>query len=114
MFNKDIDTYRRRHLAVAEFIDAWRVIPRMVVGLYIWLVIYTILWYHDLKPYMLEGCDIEKLGGSCLIQIPTTQHVAALTAVTGLGVAIFGFYTSTSRKWNGFTSWKKLTDSTSE
>lgn len=106
MFNKDIDTYRRRHLFIAELIDAWRLIPRLVVGLYIWLAIYVILWYIGLDPYILKGCNIDKLGEVCIVQAPATQHAVALTSVFGLGAAVFGFYAGTGRKWNGFTPWK--------
>lgn len=107
MFSKDADTYRRRHLAVAEFIDAWRIVPRFLVIGYIWLLVHVTLWYMNLEPYILDGCDVAKLGKECLVQAPSTQHAALITAIVGVAAAIFGLYTSSGKKWNGFTSWKE-------
>lgn len=106
-FKKDIDTYRRRHLAIAEFVDAWRIIPRLLVAGYIWLLVKIVMWYMDKEPYILEGCDVTTLGKECLVQAPSTQHAALVTAIVGIAAAIFGLYSGTGRKWNGFTSWKK-------
>lgn len=109
MFSKDIDTYRRRHLAVAEFVDAWRVVPRLLVLGYIWLLAYVVTWYMDKEPYLLEGCDVVALGKECLVQAPSTQHAVLITAVVGVAAAIFGLYSGTGRKWNGFIPWKEGT-----
>lgn len=104
-----IDIYRRRHLLFAELIDAWRIIPRAVVGAYFWLAIHSVIWYMNLKPYILEDCDISKLGETCIINSPSTQHAVVLTAVFGLGAGIFGFYAKSGRNWSeGVKSWKGL------
>lgn len=105
MFSKDVDTYRRRHLAVAEFVDAWRVVPRLLVVGYIWLLVHVTTWYMDLRPYLLDGCDVSKLGKECLVQAPSTQHAALITAIVGVAAAIFGLYTSSSKKWDRFVPW---------
>ena len=107
----DIDTFRKAHLSVAEFIDAWRLIPRLVVLLFMYGTYHVVKWYMSLAPYLLEGC-VER-GGTveqCLVQAPTNQHVALITALFGLAAAVFGFYAKSGRTWNGFTHWKK-TDS---
>lgn len=103
----DVNDFRKRHLAVAEMIDSWRIIPRIIVAGYSYFLVKMIMWYMDLKPYMLEGCDVEKLGTACLIQAPTTQHAALITAVIGVAAAIFGLYANSGRKWNGFTFWER-------
>lgn len=100
------DLYRKRHLAFAEFIDAWRIIPRVLVAAYCWLLITVTVWYMDMKPYMLEGCDVSILGKDCLVQAPATQHAALITAVVGVAAAIFGLYSNSGRKWSeGFNPW---------
>ena len=106
-FKGDTDTYRRRHLAIAEFVDAWRIIPRLMVVGYTWLLVKVTIWYMEKEPYLLEGCDVAALGKECLVQAPSTQHAALVTAVVGIAAAIFGLYTSSGKKWNGFTPWKK-------
>lgn len=103
---KDIDSWRKFHLAIAEWVDAWRLIPRAVVGLFGYGVYGVTKWYMELKPYMLEGCQSDVVK-DCLIQAPTTQHTALLTAMFALAGAVFAFYSNAGRKWNGFSPWNK-------
>jgi len=109
MLDKDgskVDLYRKRHLMVAEFIDAWRLIPRLLVAGYTWLLVKVVIWYMDKEPYLLEGCDVATLGKECLVQAPSTQHAALVTAVVGIAAAIFGLYSNSGRKWSeGVKTW---------
>lgn len=105
---RDIDSWRKFHLAIAEWIDAWRLIPRGVVLLFGYGVYSVTKWYMELKPYLLDGCVAA--GGSvteCLISAPTTQHTALLSAMFALAAAVFAFYSNAGRKWNGFSPWNK-------
>ena len=102
----DIDAWRKGHQAIAEWIDAWRLIPRAVIAGYTFLLWYVIQWYMKLEPYILEGCDPETLGNACLILAPTTQHAALVSTVVGIAAAVFGLYAGSGKKWNGFTEWK--------
>ncbi len=102
----DINTFRKGYLAFAEMLDAFRIFPRLLVLGYTYVLYSTIQWYMNLEPYMLEGCPVE-LGSQCIVQAPTTQHAALVTAVVGVAAAIFGLYANSGRKWNGFTPWKK-------
>lgn len=103
----DIDAWRKGHHAVAEFVDAFRIIPRAIVAGYSFLLWYVVQWYVKLEPYVLEGCDPETLGNACLIMAPTTQHAALVSTVVGIAAAVFGLYAGSGKKWNGFTEWKK-------
>lgn len=110
---KDVDTYRRRHLAFAEAVDAWRLMPRALVVAYGYLLVKVISWYMSLEPHLpkevlsrvaeLSPEQIQML----LIAAPTTQHAVLVTAVVGIAAAIFGLYSNSGKKWNGFTPWKK-------
>ena len=93
-----IDQTRKVHLAMAEAVDAWRIIPRLLVGGYAYLIFKTVDWYMNLHPYLL---------GDHVVEAPTTQHAALVTAVVGVGAAVFGLYTNSGKKWNGFTPWSK-------
>jgi len=104
-----IDRKRQIHLALAELVDSWRIIPRILLAGYSYLLYKTIVWYMALEPYMLEGCKSDKVT-DCIIHAPTTQHAALVTAVVGIAAAIFGLYSSSGRKWNGFTFWNKSCD----
>ena len=100
----NIDTWRKGHLAIAEWVDAWRLVPRALVGGYAYLVYAVTRWYMALEPKMIEGC-VSDVALQCIYQAPTTQHAALITAVVGVGAAIFGLYTTSGKRWNGFTLW---------
>jgi len=102
----DIDKFRRIHLAMAESLDAWRIIPRALAAGYCYLLYKVVVWYMDLAPYILEKCSSPTVT-DCIVQAPTNQHVAVVTAVVGIAAAVFGLYVGTGKNWNGFTSWKK-------
>ena len=103
----DIDVWRKGHMAMAEAIDAWRLIPRALTfgfGLLMWKLA---MWYTQLETKMVEGCDVQLLKEACVSVAPNTQHAVILTVVVGAATAIFGLYTSSGKKWNGFTPWNK-------
>ena len=108
----NVDTWRKGHLAVAEWIDAWRLIPRVLVGIYVWLVYKVVAWYMALEPKMIEGC-VSETALDCVYSAPTTAHAALVTAVIGISAAIFGLYTTSGKKWNGFQPWNKPGDGSS-
>lgn len=102
---KDIDAWRKFHMAFAEWFDAWRIVPRLIVAAYAYMMYEITAWYLELEPKMIEGCDPAVLAEACIAQAPTTQHMAFVTAVVGIAAAIFAFYSNSGRKWNGFTHW---------
>lgn len=110
----NIDNFRQLHLSIAEALDAWRIVPRVLVGLYCLMLYKVVMWYMALEPKMLKGCVSETSVMDCIVQAPTTQHAALVTAVVGISAAVFGMYSSTGRKWNGFTFWKKKEDKIEE
>lgn len=107
-----INKYRLMHLAIAEAVDAWRIIPRILITAYVYLLSYIIWWYINLKPYLMKDC-IEALGvdvaskiDQCIVQQPSTQHAVLVSAIVGIAAAIFGFYASTGRRWTeGVHKW---------
>lgn len=105
----NVDTYRKAHMAVAELVDAWRVIPRLLVAAYSYLIFMIVKWYMDLGPTIIEGCVSDTIT-DCIHQAPTTQQAALVTTIVGISAAVFGLYTNTGRKWNGFTHWNREDD----
>jgi len=103
----DIDGFRKGYLTMAEMLDAFRIFPRLLVLGYTFILYDTITWYMDLKPMLIDNCDVELLGQTCIALAPSTQHAALVTAVVGVAAAIFGLYANSGRKWNGFTPWSK-------
>lgn len=100
----DIDTYRKAQLAVAEMVDAWRVVPRLLVAGYSYLIYIVVKWYMTLEPKMIEGC-VSNVVKDCIYDAPTTQHAALVTTLVGISAAVFALYTNSGKKWNGFTYW---------
>jgi len=109
----DIDGFRKGYLALSELLDAFRLVPRVLIGLYCYTLYKVVQWYMDLHPYMLDKCTSQTIT-DCIVHAPTTQHAALVTAVVSIAAAIFGMYAATGRKWNGFTSWKKSKETKEE
>lgn len=106
----NVDTWRKAHMAIAEWVDAWRMIPRLLVAGYAYMMWAVVKWYMDLEPSLIEGCDIAVLAEKCIINAPSTQHAALVTAIVGVAAAVFGLYTNSGRQWNGFTHWNREDD----
>ena len=109
----NIDVIRRFYLSIAEATDAWRIVPRVLVTGYGYLLYQVIRWYMELVPYMLDGCVSETIT-DCIVESPTTQHAALVTAVVGVAAAFFGLYANSGQKWDRymFRKWKTDTNYT--
>ena len=100
----------------AEIIDAYRVIPRMMLLGYTLAVGMTISWYFNfdvkyvtfcdssvMKVLLDEGTSIEQAKGiACTVKDVVGQptgYTALVTALIGAGAGIFGFYSATGRRW---------------
>lgn len=107
-----IDEQRRTHLAWAEFVDAWRIVPRAVLVAYSYLVYEMVNWYIHLEPHLpkevLDRANEftpEQLS-SLMIDAPTTQHAALISVIVGAAAAVFGLYSGSSKDWSkGFIKW---------
>lgn len=111
---------RQTVLLVAEAFDAWRVIPRLMILAYGYLVFNLYLWYKNIPTYVQEKCDATILselleGGKSMAEIkqyactvvdvvggPTAAQSTFVTTIIGLSTGIFGLYTATGRKWDGW------------
>lgn len=72
---------KERMLDWAEIIDAYRVIPRILVGGYGLLIFYISVWFMGLPS-------------------PNAPQSAFVSTVWGAAIGITGFYVSTGRKWS--------------
>jgi hypothetical protein len=109
---------RKLSLHLAEAVDAWRVVPRMILVCYAWLVNQLYLWYTKIPTYVQEKCDAavlqiflesgmelekaQKLACTVIDVVggPTPAQSAFVTTIIGLSTGIFGLYASTGRKWD--------------
>ena len=102
----------------AEIADAWRIVPRVLVTLYGYLVFSLYSWYRSLETIEIIECDsamistLVELGStlekayemSCVVTGitggPTTEQNIFVTAIIGLATGIFAFYVNSGRKWD--------------
>lgn len=97
-------------LDIAEIMDAWRIIPRLLVALYGFMIYELFIWYTKIPTHEEQRCNealittlvnnnipieramemactiIDTVGG------PTTQQTSFVTVIIGLSSAMFGFY----------------------
>ena len=69
----------QRFIFVAQAVDAWRIIPRAFLGIYMYLLYYTVMWFMDLPN-------------------PTFEQSGLISIVVGAGAAWFGLYAGTHKK----------------
>lgn len=122
---KTVNTQRIKRLAWAEWFDAWRIVPRLLVFLYMAMVGWLLAWFNNIPTYTKVECQtdlfvklVEK--GIPLDKIqevachvvdvvggPTTTHTVLVTTICGLSAAIFGLYTNSGRNWTqGANPWR--------
>jgi len=89
----NVDDFRMWTRAGAELLDTYRILPRVFVGGFGYLMYMVTVWYMGLDA-------------------PSTQQAALLTTIYGAATGFFGFYISTGTKWDkNFIPWRKSTDS---
>lgn len=99
----ELNDFRKWSNAVAETVDAWRIVPRVLVVAYGALTWKTWVWYTGLEVVITKSncqllgtqviCDITGLVG------PSTQQAALVTAVVGAAAVVIGLYSSSGKDW---------------
>lgn len=115
-----IPRIRQYVLLLAESFDAWRVIPRLMLLAYGYLVFNLYIWYKNIPTYVQEKCDAnivmqllaegmskpEIKQFACtvgdVVGGPTAAQSTFVTTIIGLSTGIFGLYTATGRKWDNW------------
>ena len=63
----------------AKMIDAWRVIPRLFLGVYVYLLYYATFWFMELPE-------------------PSIEQSGLISILVGAGAAWFGLYVNSAAK----------------
>jgi len=79
---------KQKYLDIAEIVDAWRVIPRLMLAgyfwFYTWYIVHVTHWYFELPA----------------TGIPDTAFVTGtITALGGMGTFFMNAYLQSGRKW---------------
>lgn len=76
---------------MAELVDAWRVVPRLLIGAYaafVYKVVFFILGWYAAEPASARGAEESAVVG------------IVVTAVTGFAPWIFKIYSENGRDWS--------------
>jgi hypothetical protein len=74
----------------AKMIDAWRVIPRLFLGVYVYLLYYATFWFMEL--------------GTNGTLPPTLEQSGLISILVGAGAAWFGLYVNSAAKEHADTN----------
>lgn len=116
-----LNQFRRISLTIAEMIDAFRVVPRIILLSYGWMVWAVGRWYMSIPSVNETSCQADVLktlleSGVTLQQAqsvactivdtiggPTNEQTMFVSIVTGLSAVVIGFYLNTGKslKWQG-------------
>ncbi len=78
--NLGINPYHR-WIHLARAVDAWRIFPRVFVGVYIFLLYEVVIWFMTLEE-------------------PNLEQAGLVSIVVGAMAAVFGIYAGTSQTKN--------------
>ncbi|AUR85851.1 TMhelix containing protein [Vibrio phage 1.081.O._10N.286.52.C2] len=67
---------------LADAVDEWRIVPRILVGMYCYLLYYTAMWFMALPD-------------------PSGTQAAFVSTIVGAAAAIFGLYTNAGKNKSG-------------
>lgn len=107
---------KRTLLSVAELIDTFRVVPRIILCAYAYMVYYTVEWYMAypltavikceaavLDVLLKNGQTVELAKQIACQSVDVIAHPAGYTilvsTIIGAASVVFGLYTNTGRKW---------------
>ena len=119
--NKPKRTFKDRLLSYAEIVDAIRLVPRLMLGLYTGLVYWIVKWYIDFDTQVVTKCDSATLNVLLREKIPLeeaksiacsvsevighpTGYTMLVTTIVGAAAVVFGLYTNSGRSWKSSDS----------
>lgn len=110
--------FRALAIMLAEAFDIWRIVPRMIVMMYGFLVWSMYTWYKSIPTYVQTKCDtalieilmskgltIDRVREMACYVVgttggPTGEQTTFVTIIISLSSAIFALYTNSGRKWD--------------
>lgn len=113
-----LNTFRSWAMAGAEVIDAWRIVPRVILVAYGSLVWYLTQWYLSIETFTKTECsaDVLKVLLDKNIPLEQAQHIACtvvdtvggptngytvlVTTICGLSTLVIGLYHNSSKDWS--------------
>ncbi len=75
--DRGINPYQK-WIDLAQAVDSWRIFPRAFLGVYIFLLYYSVMWFMELPS-------------------PSLEQSGLISIIVGAGAAWFGLYAGTSK-----------------
>ena len=118
-----VNNFRKWSLAIAEAIDAYRLIPRLMIGSYgalIGYITYVFLTFDVVNKVTCDAgvmkvlmdskvplAEAQKIACNVVdILGPPTSYTILLSTLVGAAALIFGLYTNSGRSWSvPFMAW---------
>ena len=99
----EVNGFRKWSNAVAESVDAWRIIPRAMVAAYGVLTWKTWVWYTSIDV-IITKTNCQLLGSEVVCDItgvvgPSTQQAVLVTAIVSMAAVVIGLYSSSGKDW---------------
>jgi len=99
----EVNGFRKWSNAVAESVDAWRIIPRAMVAAYGVLTWKTWVWYTSIDV-IITKTNCQLLGTEVVCDItgvvgPSTQQAILVTAIVSMAAVVIGLYSSSGKDW---------------
>ena len=118
---KEKQSRMMRILKSAELIDALRVVPRLVLGLYAAGLYWILDWYTNYELQYVTNCDSATMNVLLREGVPIkeardiacsvaevighpTGYTVLVSTVVGAAAIVFGLYTKSGRNWEGDNS----------
>ena len=113
-----MNKFRRWMFVASEAFNMWRVVPRIIILAYSYLVWSMYAWYKSIPTFVQIKCDsalfeillakgqkmdtIKELACSIIGTAggPTAEQTAFVTIIIGLSSAIFALYTGSGKKYD--------------
>lgn len=110
-----------RSLKIAEVIDAFRIVPRIIILMYSMGLYWIVKWYIDYELQYKTACDSATLNVLLREKVPLEEataiacsvtevighpsgYTALVSTVVGVAAVVFGLYANSGRKWDGKNS----------
>lgn len=126
-FERMVNKFRYLHLAIAEAIDVWRVVPRMFIALYGAMLWWLVKWFTTSTTIEKVTCDRELIlklleqqvdmvwvnrlactvTDVIVVAPPTAVHATFASVVAGLSTAVFALYSTAGKDWTKGVGWWK-------
>lgn len=108
--------WKTKLLTLAEIFDTFRIVPRLLIGMYAGLIYWIIDWYLSFETQVVTKCDSATLNVLLKESVPLAEakdiacsvssiighpngYTVLVSTIVGAAAAVFGLYLNSGRRW---------------